>query len=944
MADGSIRIGIEFDKSKAKKGTNDLVKETENAIKGLEKITKNMTISYDTAGAKKQLKSLDKVITDNQKNIENAKKTFQKNVESEIKALEKEAESYVKPISEADSEFEKQQQTVAKLEERLTRVKKIASYGDNSTATDKVKQLTAELEEAKRKQQELLEKSASLGEKFEYAKNKAAQLKVNPSASASQDELTTKVKTYENAISDAKDKQKDIYKGLNKAKTHATRLATAMTGAKKSTELLKKATNSVIKGTGKLVKTVSKSLVNGIKKAVSKFKNMGNSVESVRKKTLKIGLALIGMRGALGMLRKAVSSALSDNEQLQNQLTAIKGMMGQALAPAIQVLLNGLSQLITFADKLYQVFAKTSLIAKYNAKQTEKTAKSTKKASKSAKEYNRQMASFDVANTLSDNGSSDKASDEAEEIANLFKPAKMKKWMQDIIKAFKKGNWKEVGSTIAKSINNALAKINWKSIQNKVKNFTTALGEAMNGFVGFLDWNLLGKTFANALNTITTAITNFVDTVDWNMLGGKISDGINSLVNKIDTEKLGKTLSSRLKIITNTLYGFFNGEDGNGGFNFVNFGNKIGATVNAWFANVDWSKIGSNISNAISGIGETISGFADTLSESQVSDKINDFFAGFDSDKIRDKATTAINNLISSLKDIINGIDAEAIGEDFANLIGGLADIDWSGTITLLVDALKKVADVVIDTLWDMILNGDTYDLGSQIADALCAIDWLGILEKVLEVIGAVALGLTDILYGFCDNIAERIIEWSEGIDQQVDDWFSAIGDNIKNWWNNKGKTWLKDNIIEPFRDRLSKELAKIKNLSVEIKMKAKDMITGTLNALIRAINKIIDTLKNIDVFGVQPFSWMNNIPQLAKGGIVNNPGRGVTATVGEAGAEAVLPLENNTDWMDALAEKLAQKIGAGDITVMLKLDSKTLSKEVVKATNRRAYLTGGRA
>lgn len=944
MADGSIRIGIEFDKSKAKKGTNDLVKETENAIKGLEKITKNMTISYDTEGAKKQLKALDKVITDNQKNIENAKKTFQKNVESEIKALEKEAESYVKPLSEADSEFEKQQQTVAKLEERLTRVKKIASYGDNSGATEKVKQLTAELEEAKRKEQELLEKSASLGEKFEYAKNKAAELKVNPSASASQDELTTKVKTYENAISDAKDEQKDIYKGLNKAKTHATRLATAMTGAKKVTSGMKTAVVAVTKGAGKLVKTVSKSLVNGIKKAVSSFKNMGKSVESVRKKTLKIGLALIGMRGALGMLRKAVSSALSDNEQLQNQLNAIKGMMGQALAPAIQVLLNGLSQLITFADKLYQVFTKTSLIAKYNAKQTEKTAKSTKKASKSAKEYNRQMAAFDVANTLSDNGSSDSASDEAEEIANLFKPAKMKKWMQDIIKAFKKGNWKDVGATIAKSINNALAKINWKGIQNKVKKFTTALAEAMNGFVEFLDWNLLGNSFAEALNTITTAITNFVDTVDWNMLGGKISDGLNSLVDRIDAEKLGKTLSSGLKIVTNTLYGFFNGEDGNGGFNFTNLGNKIGATVNAWFANVDWAKIGSNISSAISGIGETISGFADTLSESQISDKINDFFAGFDSEKIRDKATTAINNLISSLKDTINGIDAEAIGEDFANIIGGLADIDWSGTITLLADALKKVADIVIDTLWDMIMNGDTYDFGKKISDALYNIDWLGIIEKLYEVIGAVALGLTDILYGFCDNIAERIIEWSEGTDQQVDDWFSSIGDNIKNWWNSKGKTWLKDNIVEPFRDRLKKELSKIKDLGVEIKMTAKDMFTGTLNALIRGLNKIIDTLKNIDVFGVQPFSWMNNIPQLAKGGIVNNPGRGVTATVGEAGAEAVLPLENNTDWMDALAERLASKIGLGDTTVVLKLDSKTLSKEVIKATNRRAYLTGGRA
>lgn len=944
MADGNIRIGIKFDNSQAKKGSDDLVKQTENAIKKLEKITKNMTVNYDVDGAKKQLKSLDKVISDNQKNIENAKKSFEKNVEAEIKALEKEAESYVKPLAEADDELEKQQQTVAKLEARLKSVSQLASYGDNATATAKVKEISTELEKAKQREQELIEASAQLGEKYEHAKNMAAEIKVNPEASNSHKELTAKVEQYETAIKDAEKEEKDIGNGLKKAKNKATALTAAATASKKAFAGMKTAVSAVAKGAGKLVKSVGKSLVNGIKNGVSKFKDMGNSVESVRKKALKIGLALIGMRGAMGLLKKAVSSAMSDNEELQNQLTAIKGMMGQALAPVIQVLLNGLQQVITFADKLYQIFFKTSLIAKYNAKQTANTAKSTKNATKSAKDYNKQMAAFDVANALSDSSSSDTASDEAEEIANLFKPAKIKKWMQDILKAFKKGNWKEVGATIAKAINDALAKINWKSIQSKVENFATALGQVMNGFVEFLDWDLLGTSFAEAINTITTAITSFVDTVDWNMLGGKISDGLNSLVDNIDAEKLGKTLSSGLKIITNTLYGFFNGEDGNGGFNFANLGNKIGSTVNAWFANVDWSKIGSNISSAISGIGETISSFADTLDEGQVADKINAFFEGFDSAEVREKATTAINKLIFSLKDTINGINAEEIGQDLANLIGGLADIDWSGAITLIVDALKKVADIVIDTLWDMIVNGDTYDFGGAIADALCSIDWLGILERVLELIGVVALGLTDILYGFCDNIAERIIEWSEGIDQQVNAWFAAIGTNIRNWWNSKGKNWLKENIVEPFRDRLDKELAKIKNLGVEIKMTAKDMFTGTINALIRGLNKIIEALKNIDVFGVQPFSWMNTIPQLAKGGIVNNPGRGVTATVGEAGAEAVLPLENNTDWMDSLAEKLASKIGTGDTVVTLKLDSKTLSKEVIRSTNRRSYLTGGRA
>ena len=35
-------------------------------------------------------------------------------------------------------------------------------------------------------------------------------------------------------------------------------------------------------------------------------------------------------------------------------------------------------------------------------------------------------------------------------------------------------------------------------------------------------------------------------------------------------------------------------------------------------------------------------------------------------------------------------------------------------------------------------------------------------------------------------------------------------------------------------------------------------------------------------------------------------------ANIGEDGTEAVLPLEKNTGWMDALATRLAEKINAG--------------------------------
>jgi len=55
----------------------------------------------------------------------------------------------------------------------------------------------------------------------------------------------------------------------------------------------------------------------------------------------------------------------------------------------------------------------------------------------------------------------------------------------------------------------------------------------------------------------------------------------------------------------------------------------------------------------------------------------------------------------------------------------------------------------------------------------------------------------------------------------------------------------------------------------------------------------------------------VNMMPALATGGIVNSP---TLAMVGEAGREAVIPLENNTAWLDALADKLSSKMGQNTV------------------------------
>lgn len=106
------------------------------------------------------------------------------------------------------------------------------------------------------------------------------------------------------------------------------------------------------------------------------------------------------------------------------------------------------------------------------------------------------------------------------------------------------------------------------------------------------------------------------------------------------------------------------------------------------------------------------------------------------------------------------------------------------------------------------------------------------------------------------------------------------------------------------------------------------NVIIGALNVMINALNVLISPARALIIaFGkVTGKNWnMSNIKipsipkvRLAKGAIVNNPRRGVDVNVGEDGAEAMLPLENNTEWMDTLADKIASRTG-GDRPLSIK-------------------------
>lgn len=89
------------------------------------------------------------------------------------------------------------------------------------------------------------------------------------------------------------------------------------------------------------------------------------------------------------------------------------------------------------------------------------------------------------------------------------------------------------------------------------------------------------------------------------------------------------------------------------------------------------------------------------------------------------------------------------------------------------------------------------------------------------------------------------------------------------------------------------------------------------------------------------------SIPQiryLATGGITTGA---TMAMIGEAGQEAVLPLQNNTGWMDTLANRIVSQMPSGSssgdvhLELTVKYGDETIARKQIKAINRLQKASG---
>ena len=725
-----------------------------------------------------------------------------------------------------------------------------------------------------------------------------------------------------------------------------------------------------------------------------------------------------------GTFAQSMDRLATSGQYLKNSLGAMAAPIINALAPAIDFVIDKIATLLNYINMLFARLSGASVFtaAKKNAvSYGDSLTKAGGSAAKAAKEIRDATTGIDELNIImqknDDGGGGGGGADYGSMFEELPIDNSVSEFADKLKQAFESADWKALGTIIGDKVNEVIDGVNWTGVGQKIGywinagvqtaywfldtvNFTNIgkhIAELINGGLEQVDFTYVGRIVVKWFTLIPDMVIGFLTELDWGLVAKSVSDffigAFNEAIdwlNKYNWGELGSILWQKFKdAISNIDWsGLFKtmftliGTAIRSLAQFVGgFFGSIAEDIKTWFdediKGADWKETAGNFLKAIGKGFVNIAGWV----WDNIIDPFGQALLGEKWDNIKEVGS----NLIGKVKEGWDGVSRmkKNIGEFFVNVkndatswwsntkawwsgkVGAVKSFTtdvkndasawwssvkswWSGKVGAAQQFTTSVKNDA-QTWWNNVKSwwsgkvGAVKEFTTTVTNQ-SSVWWNNVKTWWSGKVGAVQQFTTSVK-NESSTWWSNVKSWWSGKVGAVQQFTTSVKNDSLTWWNNT-KTWWSGKVgaVKEFttsvRNDASTWWSNVKtwwsgvvgNLTVGVAIKNEattwwnnvkrwwnDTVGDLWTTLKIKIPSISVKWSTVTVFG-KDYSYPSgfNLTWNAKGGILD--GAQIFGMLGnsflgggEAGKEAVLPLETHTEWMDTLAEKVRSGLPDND-------------------------------
>lgn len=819
-------------------------------------------------------------------------------MESQFQKLARESDKFSKTLKDLASqnipteEYKAVQMQIEKdtasLDKLLARMDKFLETGGSSKSTT-FKRMQYEVEE--------------LTNSIKYAKGELAAMESSGTAFIDPT-ITEEYSKVSEKLLDVQNKQEILNQKMKETIANEKTIGNGAKDIEKVGKAAKKSSSLISEVAKRINQTVVSFLIFGLVMHVSQTisKAFIEGIQNMAKYSSEFN----------GKMSEMASAAAT----LKNSIGALTAPIISALTPAIVTLCTWLTNAINAINRFIAAISGKSTWTKAKKQQVDYAA-SLDKTAGSAKKAAGALAAFDDLNVLQKNDSGSGSGGSGSGGSDLYEEVPTGKELSDKIQPFIdylkklknsiKNGWDETWSNLDIPLQFDNIKSSIESIKNSFLNIfsDSEVSASVDNFA---------MTFSRSLGSISASVVSIGATIAENLLGGI------SIYLESNSENIKNYIIDMFDIASDISVLASQGADAFANV-FSVFGDENGQQITANLIQIFSDAFMMVTENAAKFGKDIIDCIVTPFVENQ--DALKDALDGL-LGVIAD-LTTTISDGVQHVTDKITELYDEHIHPFIENVKNGMSEL-----IEKFLEFWNTYIQPILESWAEMF--EDTYENHLK-----------PVIDNVIEIIGLVI----DILNDLWTNILQPIIAWViENILPVVSPILNNLGKSVKGTVDTildlvnvllAGIKLVFSALRVLFTKDTDKALRHTENSVRGFVNSVIQLFESMVNHVINGLNSLISGFNSIG-FDLPDFlgggSWHPsiptiptvNLPRLANGGVTT--GR-TLAEIGEAGREAVLPLENNTGWMDDLASKLASKMPdySGAKTVVLSVDGKEFAR-----------------